>query len=64
MYVSRQECVKMKDRIIRAFKDRKYYIYRNCALEDIIRDNNDNACKDCEYNCIDKCMLVGLKVLK
>ena len=54
----------MKDRIIRAFKDRKYYIYRNCALQDLMRDNNDYACKDCEYNCIDKCILVGLKVLK
>ena len=54
----------MKDRIIRAFKDRKYYIYRNCVLEDILRDNNDNACKDCKYNYIGKCMIVGLLVLK
>lgn len=64
MYVSRHECAKMKDKIKRVFKDRRYYVYRNCALEDIIGYNNDNACKDCKYNYIGKCMIVGLMVLK
>lgn len=54
----------MKDKIKRVFKDRRYYVYRNCALEDIIGYNNDNACKDCKYNYIGKCMIVGLMVLK
>ena len=54
----------MKDKIKRVFKDRRYYVYRNCALQDLMRDNNDYACKDCKYNYIGKCMIVGLLVLK
>ena len=54
----------MKDKIKRVFKDRKYYVYRNYALQDLMRDNNDCACEDCKYNCASKCMLVGLLVLK
>ena len=64
MYSSRHECAKMKDKIKRVFKDRKYYVYRNCALQDLMRDNNDYACQDCKYNYIGKCMIVGLMVLK
>ena len=64
MHSSMHECAKMKDKIKRVFKDRKYYVYRNCALEDVMRDNNDYACKDCKYNCISRCMVVGLMVLK
>ena len=54
----------MKDKIKRVLRDRKYYVYSKCALEDIIRDNSGYTCKDCKYNCIDKCMLVGLMVFK
>lgn len=51
----------MKDKIKRVFKDIRYYVYRNCALEDLI---DEYACKDCKYNCAGKCMIVGLMVLK
>lgn len=65
MYNNRHERgVKMKDKIKRAFNDRKYYINRNCALENMVRDNSGNTCKDCKYNYIGKCMIVGLMVLK
>ena len=66
MHSSRHECAKMKDKIKRVLKDmsRKYYVHKNCVLEYLIRNNNDYACKDCKYNCISRCMVVGLMVLK
>lgn len=41
-----------------------YFVPRRCLLEDIIRDNSSNICKDCEHSCFNICTLVGMSVLR
>ena len=43
---------------------RIYVVQRKCLLEDIVRYDGSNTCKDCKYGCFNKCTAVGMSVLK
>ena len=53
---------KLKRLLDGIFEYRTYYVHRKCLIEDIIRDNSNNICRDCKYSCINRCTTIGMSV--
>ena len=41
-----------------------YFVHIKCLLEDMVRDKSNTTCRNCEYNCLNKCTAVGMRVLR